>query len=239
MARFPTSRRTRTTKGRLLLPTSTKFVATLASGAVVSSTSTAPGGGVHPDSLAFGNDYRGGQLVMGIDKILGGESGASLLVGGDFLGIGYQRFSSAEDSAELRASTFPLRAHLGLMYKVNKTSAIELSPFVAVPLPMRQVLTTDSGEEHDMGVGLNPFQYGSIGIELSYYYGDFSKPRKKGKKGKKVGAEPLNAKRGRARFWTDAGAKGVSFDEMRRQHGHRRATLDALFQRGLRVGLKF
>ena len=114
--------------------------------------------------LAFGNDYRGGQLVMG---------------------IGYQRFSSAEDSAELRASTFPLRAHLGLMYKVNKTSAIELSPFVAVPLPMRQVLTTDSGEEHDMGVGLNPFQYGSIGIELSYYYGDFSKPRKKGKKGKK------------------------------------------------------
>ncbi|MBO84628.1 MAG: hypothetical protein CL927_04665 [Deltaproteobacteria bacterium] len=135
--------------------------------------------------MAFGSDYRGGHLVMGIDKIVGGESGASLLVGGDFLGIGFQRFSSAEDGAELRASTFPVRGHLGLMYKINKTSAIELSPFVALPLPLRQMLTTDAGEEHEMGVGLNPLQYGSIGIELSYYYGDFSKPSRKGKKGKK------------------------------------------------------
>jgi hypothetical protein len=135
--------------------------------------------------LGFGSDYRSGQVVLGIDKIIGGESGASLLVGGDFLGIGFQRFSSAEDGAELSASTFPLRGHVGLMYKIDKQNAIELSPFVALPLPMQQVLTTDAGEEHEMGIGLNPFQYGNIGIELSYYWGDFSKPNRKGKKGKK------------------------------------------------------
>ncbi len=137
--------------------------------------------------MAFGGDYRSGQLGLGVDKIMGGESGASLFLGADVLGIGFQKYSSAEDGATLRVSTFPIRVHGGVMYKINKKNAIELAPFVAAPLPMVQVLTTDAGEEHEMGIGLNPFQYAHLGIELSYYYGDFSKPSrgKKGKKGKK------------------------------------------------------
>ena len=136
--------------------------------------------------LAFGENFRNSQLMLGVDKVLGGESGAFAFMGGE-LGFGSQKFSSAEDSAVLKTSTFPLRAHLGGYYKINQKNAIELSLFVAAPLPMLQTLETDGGEEHEMGVGLNPLQYANFGLEASYYFGDFSAPKggKKGKKGKK------------------------------------------------------
>lgn len=134
--------------------------------------------------MGFGENYRSGVVSLGIDKILAGESGAFAFAGGE-LGLGSQRFESAEDSAVVRASTFPLRFNVGGYYKINKKNAIELSLFAAAPLPMVQTLTTDAGDEFDVGVGFNPLLYSNFGVEMSYYWGDFSKPRKKGKKGKK------------------------------------------------------
>jgi len=133
--------------------------------------------------LGFGEDYRSGTLTLGVDKIVGGESGAFAFIGGE-LGLGSQKFSSAEDSAELKVSTFPLQMQAGGYYKINQKNAIELSLFVRAPLPMVQMLETDAGDEHEMGVGLNPLQYANFGVEMSYYFGDFSKPRKKKGKGK-------------------------------------------------------
>jgi hypothetical protein len=130
--------------------------------------------------FGFGEEYRSNTVSLGLDKILAGESGAFAFAGGE-LGLGNQKFTSAEDGAVMKASTFPLRANFGGYYKINKKNAIELSLFVAAPLPMLQLLNTDDGEEVEMGVGLNPLQYGNFGVEFSYYWGDFSKPRKKGK----------------------------------------------------------
>jgi hypothetical protein len=130
--------------------------------------------------LGFGDNYRSSMVSLGADKIIAGESGAFVFVGGE-LGLGTQKFSSAEDSAYLKSSTFPLRANFGGYYKVNQKNVIELTVFVAAPLPMVQLLTTDAGDEVEMGVGLNPLQYANIGLEASYYFGDFSKPRKKRK----------------------------------------------------------
>ena len=148
--------------------------------------------GVAHGQLGFGSNYRSSQLSLGIDKIIGGESGAFAFVGGG-LGVGSMKWDSTQDSAELKVKHFPLKGQVGGYYKINGKSAIELSIFAQLPMPSLQTLTTDDGTEIDMGVGLNPLAFTHFGVELTGYFGDFKakggggkkKGKKKGKKGRR------------------------------------------------------
>jgi hypothetical protein len=144
--------------------------------------------GVAHGQFGFGSNYRSSQFSLGVDKIIGGESGAFAFVGGG-LGVGSMRWESTQDSAKLKVQNFPLKAQFGGYYKINGKSAVELSIFAQLPMPSIQTLTTDDGTEIDMGVGLNPLAFTHFGLELTGYFGDFmgmgGKMGKGGKKGKK------------------------------------------------------
>ncbi len=134
--------------------------------------------------FGFGSNYRSSQLTLEVDKILAGENGAFVFLGGG-AGVGSMTFKSQEDSAYLKLRDVPLRFHGGGYYKINQKSAIELSLFFQLPIPSMQVLNTDEGNEIDMTSGVNIFSYSHFGVELTGYYGDFSKPRSGRGKGKK------------------------------------------------------
>jgi len=123
-----------------------------------------------------GNGFGSSAITLEVDKILAGQNGASFFVGGG-LGLGTMKFEPDDQGgAELHLKTYNVRAQAGGYYRMEK-QAVEIDLFALGVLPHNQIFTSSSGADQDVNLGI---YLPVIGVEATYYYGDF-KPPKDGK----------------------------------------------------------
>ena len=100
-----------------------------------------------------------------------GSSDALHFVTGAAAGFGTMRFSGAGQS-ELRVPYYPLRVEAGALIP-DHSRAYQGLIYAKYDLPSNHFYTNQAGEDTDVGTGF----YGTIGVELAVYLGDFSPPR--------------------------------------------------------------
>lgn len=129
--------------------------------------------------LGLGSGYTDTHLILKYDKMYAMDALDTFVGGG--LGVGVSSWRGEEDE-HLRVPYYPIRGEVGALVR-QKNFAVQGLFFLNLNLPGRQTLTLADDTEYESGFGWS--FYPQLGAELQLLFGDFTKPRKKGKSNKK------------------------------------------------------
>ena len=121
--------------------------------------------------LTFAPRYFDRNVLLSYDYVF--KTGAMDLLAGGGLGVGLQRWLG-DGQARLVIPYYPFRVQASAMIR-DEHLAWQLTIFGQYDVPSSQAFTDSTGADVDSHGGI----YGTMGAQVSMYYGDFKPPRRK------------------------------------------------------------